>query len=144
MQPCSQPWYGLIDCVNGMSGESLRLMIVRAGWIRTTVFSGGSASSSPPASSIGSPAVVDRLALLAPKAVRRIERRAATLRRRGRSAHRTSLSRQDASTASIVTVIDGDSARETTQLTLAFDAISANCWADDAGHLRARHEMDRL
>ena len=32
MQPCSQPWYGLIDCVNGMSGESLRLMIVRAGW----------------------------------------------------------------------------------------------------------------
>ena len=37
MQPCSQPWYGLIDCVNGMSGESLRAMIVRAGWIVTVV-----------------------------------------------------------------------------------------------------------
>jgi len=48
MQPCSQPWYGLIDCVNGMSGESLRAMIVRAGWIVTTVLGvcGASASAS--------------------------------------------------------------------------------------------------
>jgi len=34
MHPCSHPWYGLIDCENGMSGESLRAMIVRAGVIR--------------------------------------------------------------------------------------------------------------
>src|SRR6266513_3887228 len=45
MQPCSQPWYGLIDCVNGMSGESLRAMIVRAFWIDTVVLSGGGSSS---------------------------------------------------------------------------------------------------
>src|SRR5271170_795225 len=49
MQPCSQPWYGLIDCENGMSGESLRLMIVRAFWIDTVVLGGG--ASSPAASS---------------------------------------------------------------------------------------------
>src|ERR1700686_2025469 len=35
--------------------------------------------------------------------------------------------RQEASTASSVTVIAGDSAREITQLTLALDAISENC-----------------
>src|SRR5437764_8610891 len=45
MQPCSQPWYGLIDCVNGMSGESFRAMIVRAFWIDTVVLSGGGSSS---------------------------------------------------------------------------------------------------
>src|SRR5208283_1576370 len=44
MQPCSQPWYGLIDCVNGMSGESLRLMIVRAFWIEIVVLGGGAFS----------------------------------------------------------------------------------------------------
>src|SRR6476661_4074289 len=46
MQPCSQPWYGLIDCVNGISGESLRAMIVRAAWMVTIVLRGGSSSPS--------------------------------------------------------------------------------------------------
>src|SRR5678816_1581265 len=46
MHPCSHPWYGFIDCENGMSGESLRAMIVRAGVIRTSVLSGGRGSSS--------------------------------------------------------------------------------------------------
>src|SRR6266496_2798738 len=46
MQPCSQPWYGLIDWLKPISGEVLRAMIVRAGWIVTVVLSGGSASSS--------------------------------------------------------------------------------------------------
>jgi len=45
MHPCSHPWYGLIDCENGMSGESLRAMIVRAGVMRTTVLSGGGVSA---------------------------------------------------------------------------------------------------
>ena len=30
MQPCSQPRYGLIDWLNGISGELLRAMMVRA------------------------------------------------------------------------------------------------------------------
>jgi len=30
MQPCSQPRYGLIEKVNGTSGESLRVMMVLA------------------------------------------------------------------------------------------------------------------
>lgn len=51
MQPCSQPWYGLIDCVNGTSGDALVAMIVRARWIVTVVRSGGGASS--PASAAG-------------------------------------------------------------------------------------------
>ncbi len=37
MQPCSQPRYGLIDCVKGMSGESLREMMLRAASGRTSV-----------------------------------------------------------------------------------------------------------
>jgi hypothetical protein len=37
MQPCSQPWYGLIDASNGMSGERLRVMIVRAAGSSTIV-----------------------------------------------------------------------------------------------------------
>src|SRR5512132_1406187 len=46
MQPCSQPWYGLIDWLNGTSGESLCAMIVRARWIVTIVFREGGVSSS--------------------------------------------------------------------------------------------------
>src|SRR6185437_8891525 len=46
MQPCSQPWYGLMDCENGMSGESLCAMIERARWIVTAVRSGAGCSSS--------------------------------------------------------------------------------------------------
>ena len=53
MQPCSQPWYGLIDWVNGMSGESLRLMMVRACWMRTVVFGGAAAVPSVAVSSTG-------------------------------------------------------------------------------------------
>ncbi len=45
MQPCSQPRYGLIDCSNAMSGESLRAMIVRAGSTWTSVRGGAGASS---------------------------------------------------------------------------------------------------
>src|SRR4051812_6718997 len=45
MQPCSHPRYGLIDCVNGTSGETLREMIVFARSIVTCVLSAGSSSS---------------------------------------------------------------------------------------------------
>src|SRR3954452_18751879 len=45
MQPCSHPWYGLIDCENGTSGDSLCAMMVRARWMVTTVRGGGGASS---------------------------------------------------------------------------------------------------
>src|SRR2546426_4719617 len=67
MQPCSQPWYGLIDCVNGMSGESLRAMIVRDAWIITVVLSGGSGSSSAtafsqPSSTASRPSLRNRFA----------------------------------------------------------------------------------
>jgi hypothetical protein len=84
------PWYGLIDCAKPMSGESLRLMIVRAGWMRTVVLSGGG-SSSPPASSTGAAhpsSTASRCSLR--KRLAGLKRGAAPLARRGRGAHRLS------------------------------------------------------
>ena len=91
MQPCSHPWYGLIDWLNGMSGDALRAMMVRAGWIVTVVLSwelSGADSASDSGTSAGdSPAVVIRFPAIAPEAVRWVERRATTaLRRRARRA----------------------------------------------------------
>ena len=81
MQPCSQPWYGLIDWLNGMSGDALCAMMVRAGWIVTVVLSGelsgGAAPSSPGSGGSDPPAVVVGFAAFAAKAIERIERGAA-------------------------------------------------------------------
>src|SRR6266436_6859487 len=44
MQPCSQPRYGLIERSNGMSGDVLRVMTLRAVSIATSVLNGGSSS----------------------------------------------------------------------------------------------------
>src|SRR5436190_2051369 len=44
MQPCSQPRYGLIERSNEMSGESLRVMILRVASAVTVVLNGGSCS----------------------------------------------------------------------------------------------------
>ncbi len=62
MQPCSQPRYGFTDCENGRSGEVLRLMIVRAGSMRTVVCGrrGGSGSSPSSTSGTSASAVVAR------------------------------------------------------------------------------------
>jgi hypothetical protein len=46
MQPCSQPRYGLIERSNEMSGESLRVMILRVASTVTVVLNGGGSSSS--------------------------------------------------------------------------------------------------
>ena len=117
-------------------GRIVAAMIVRACWMRTIVLSGGGASSSPSAASPARPSRRRPLRAARGGSGCRIERRAAALGRRGGAAMQRS-SRQDASAASIVTVIDGDSAREMTQLTLAFDAISANCAASIRARARA-------
>src|SRR6202012_5339354 len=46
MQPCSHPLYGLIDWLKEMSGELLRVMMVRELSRRISVFSEGSSLSS--------------------------------------------------------------------------------------------------
>src|SRR5262249_23855210 len=53
MQPCSQPRYGLIERSNGISGEVLRVMTLRAVSIATSVLNGGSSSiDSQPSSNV--------------------------------------------------------------------------------------------
>src|ERR1700738_4870529 len=44
MQPCPQPRYGLMERSNEISGESLRVMILRVVSIVTVVLNGGSSS----------------------------------------------------------------------------------------------------
>ena len=52
MQPCSQPRYGLIERSNGMSGEVLRVMMLRGRSMLTSVrTSDGSSSISQPSCS---------------------------------------------------------------------------------------------
>src|SRR3990167_2600998 len=51
MQPCSQPRYGLMDRSNGKSGEVLRVMMVLAVSIRTSVPWVGGTSWYQPSSS---------------------------------------------------------------------------------------------
>src|SRR4029453_18936971 len=58
MQPCSQPWYGLIDWVNGMSGERLRVIAVRDTWIATVVRTWRDGSPIPGSGSWGRPSSI--------------------------------------------------------------------------------------
>src|SRR5262245_50251981 len=105
-----------------MSGESLRAMMVRAGVIRTTVLSGGGGSSSSgerllsrqPSSTSSRCSRRKRLAGLnvAPRPLAG-----------GVAAGMAGDQDQDASEASIVMVMLGLSARETTQPAFALEAI---------------------